>query len=209
MHKSHYCLFQWFVCSAHYIVLGYNQSYDVLQNVKTGLRVMKTIFMHNSQYCLFLWPVYSARYIVLGHRVTMCCRTLKRDFALWNKSYYCLFFCDLYIPHIMLRNNQRNDVLQNDWTGLRITRPIPRHRSHYCLYDLYIPYTKFSRNNQSYDVLQNVWTGLCVTKPIPEHKLYYCLFLQRVYPVQCMFLQWIFYQLKNPETQQCKQQKRE
>jgi len=22
----------------------------------------------------------------------MCCRTLKRDFALWNKSYYCLFF---------------------------------------------------------------------------------------------------------------------
>jgi len=63
-------------------------------------------------------------------------------------------------------------VLQNDRTGLRITRPIPRHLSYYRLYDLYIPYIKFSRNNQSYDELQNVRTGLWVTKPILGHKLY-------------------------------------
>ena len=50
---------------------------------------------------------------------------------------------------LFLWNNQRNDVLQNDITGLRLTKPIPRHRSSYRLYDLYIRYTKFSRNNQS------------------------------------------------------------
>jgi hypothetical protein len=112
----------------------------------------------------------------------MCCRTLERDSAL-RKPFLCTnhitdFFCDLYIPHTMLlRNNQRNDVLQNNRMGLRITRPIPRHRSHYRLYDLYIPYTKFAQNNQSYDVLQNVRTGLYVMKPILGHKLYNCLFL--------------------------------
>jgi hypothetical protein len=104
-------------------------------------------------------------------------RTLQRDSAL-RKSFLCTFhitafFCDLYISlPILLRNNRRNGVLQNDKMGLRIMRPTPRHRPCYRFYDVYIPHTMFPRNDHSYDVLQNVRTGLRVTKPIPGHKLY-------------------------------------